>query len=268
VRLGWDVGLGPIDFYWFSGTGNTLLVVRRMTEVFREAGVEVRLHRIESTAPADVDPGRTIGLGFPVAAQGTYPFVWDFVGSLPISSGTPVFMVDTMLEYSGGIVGPMRRIVESRGYRPVGAREVRMPGNCMPGAPDEEKDELKRARGLASAKRYARDLLAGRESWGRIPVLSDAMASFSKTDWCWRASRRLVPLRVDESKCTECGLCARLCPVDNVEMDGLPRFLDRCCYCMRCIAFCPTRAISARGYDYRGYRAVKAAELLRDEQAG
>ncbi len=72
----------PIDFCYFSGTGNTLLVARAMAEVFAAHGLETTLRRIEATDPAQVDVGRTLGIAFPVAVGTTYPVVWDFVRAL------------------------------------------------------------------------------------------------------------------------------------------------------------------------------------------
>ena len=36
-----------IDFFYYSGTGNTLLVVKEMAKVFSEKGINVTLHKIE-----------------------------------------------------------------------------------------------------------------------------------------------------------------------------------------------------------------------------
>jgi hypothetical protein len=40
--------LEKIDLYYFSGTGNTLLVVKQMMKVFTE---NVKLHRIKDSKP-------------------------------------------------------------------------------------------------------------------------------------------------------------------------------------------------------------------------
>ena len=40
-----------IDFYYFSGTGNTLLVVEKMRDVFKKNGINVNLNRIEESKP-------------------------------------------------------------------------------------------------------------------------------------------------------------------------------------------------------------------------
>ena len=45
-------------------------------------------------------------------------------------------------------------------------------------------------------------------------------------------------------KCTECELCTRVCPVQNIEMvDGRPRWLHKCEQCLACINCCPVIAI-------------------------
>ena len=90
-----------IDIYIFSGTGNTLLAVRKMRDVFVAKGLEVNLFPLDKTDPKLIDTTHTIGLGFPVAEQGTYPFVWDFVRTLPQTKETEIFMIDTMMAYSG-----------------------------------------------------------------------------------------------------------------------------------------------------------------------
>ena len=68
-----------IDFYYFSGTGNTLLVVKNMQETFQENGIQVNLHKIEESNPEDINLNHTIGLGFPIAELSTYNFVWKFI---------------------------------------------------------------------------------------------------------------------------------------------------------------------------------------------
>lgn len=255
-----------IDFYYFSGTGNTLLVVKEMAKTFEENGIKVTLRRMEKSDSKDIDLNKTIGLGFPVAEQGTYPFVWDFVNTLPDAHRTPIFMVDTLMAYSGGAVGPMKKIVKEKGYEPIGAKEIVMPNSLMVLKIKEKKNARKVQKGLKKAREYALDILNGKAKWSRVPGGSDLMALSSKNERGWKTLGKFVPLILDEEKCVKCGLCVKLCPIDNIVMKEYPEIKDECLHCLRCFAFCPSKAIAMGKKDrFLRYSAVKANDLLKDE---
>ena len=251
-----------IDFYFFSGTGNTLLVVKKMKEVFERNDITVNLYHLEKTNPKEINTAHTIGLGVPVAEQGTFPLVWDFVKNMPQANGTIIFMVDTMMMFSGGIVGPIRKILKPKGYKPIGAREICMPNNLFPGKIDEKKNKEKVRKGLNRAEKYAEDILCGRSRWRRVPVLSDFMGYFSKADWAWRSLRKHYLLIINKEKCIQCGLCESLCPVDNITINNYPEFQGSCTICMRCVSFCPKKAIARIKTKHEIYRAVNVKELI------
>lgn len=47
-----------------------------------------------------------------------------------------------------------------------------------------------------------------------------------------------------KDNCTSCGLCAKKCPLGNVEIkDGKPLWKGNCTHCMACICNCPVEAI-------------------------
>ncbi len=95
-----------IDFYYFSRTGNTYLVVHKMREVWEKQGLNVNLFPLENSNPEKINLNNLIGLGFPVAEQSTYHFVWNFIKRLPEVQGTAIFVVDTLRSFSGGVVDP------------------------------------------------------------------------------------------------------------------------------------------------------------------
>jgi ferredoxin len=201
--------------------------------------------------------------------QTTYPLVWRFCRALPTTASAPAFMVDTLGGYSGAIVGPLRAVLRRQGYAPVGAREIQMPINCFRRKDAAPRDERVRTRGLAQARAYAEDLLAGKTHWGHIPLLPDLFYALVGSALMWRwVAHDGGRIKLDAGRCTGCGLCQQLCPVNNIRlMADLPVRADRCEFCLRCIAFCPTRALDPPYMSPAQYRAVAAAELLRDEQA-
>ena len=49
---------------------------------------------------------------------------------------------------------------------------------------------------------------------------------------------------INES-CVGCGLCDKICPVNNIEIvDGKPQFLHHCDHCLGCLNLCPQDAIN------------------------
>lgn len=251
----------PIDIYHFSGTGNTLLLARKVKEILVRHGFETHIYRMEETDPSKIDTDRVIGLSMTVVNQGTYPFVWEFLENLPPVNGTPVFFLDSMKDYSGGIVGPVRKILTDKGYVPIGAKEFRMPNNFLPKKNDEGKQRKIYDKALGEAEEYAVALIEGRTRWGRIPVLSDLMSLFSRGKSIWKMLRKLLGnFQVDTEKCTKCGTCVELCPVNNIRLEDEPVYGDNCYYCMRCAGFCPTGAIH-RAKPFTPYRAVSLKVL-------
>ena len=83
-------------------------------------------------------------------------------------------MVDTLRSFSGGVVGPLKKLLTWKGYHPLGACEIIMPSNIFYISP-EKKCQEKIEKGLLKAEQYALSLLKGTAKWGRRPLISDAM---------------------------------------------------------------------------------------------
>lgn len=253
-----------INFYYHSGTGNTLLVVKEMIKVFKEKGIQVTLKRIEDTDPKSIDTDIPFGIAFPVAFQSTLPFIWKFIRSLPKANKTSVFMVDTMMAFSGAIVGPMKKVLTEKGYTCIGACEIVMPNNWKPKQIDVEKNEKKINNGLIKAREYAENLILGNTNWRRIPFLSKGLYNLCCNNFVMQrinlAEGRKITVDVD--KCIKCGLCAKLCPVDNITMNEYPEWSASCELCMRCLNFCPVNAVIIPGKKFKQYRAVNSKNLL------
>lgn len=253
-----------IDFYFFSGTGNTMLVAQRMSEVFKSKGFEVNLKRIEHFSGGDVDPGRTIGLGFPVAILSTYNLVLKFINELPEVKGTEIFMVDTLGGYSGGIVGPLRSLLEAKGYKTIGACEIIMPLNIFY-IQNKEINTKKIEEGLIKAETYAVSLINEKSQWGCVPVLPNIMKSISHIGFKLAATdihQKYLKFKADRSNCTKCGICEDICPVNNITMEEFPVTGNKCEYCMRCVSMCPVQSIrSIVTYNGKTYSAVKPKDF-------
>ncbi len=68
-------------------------------------------------------------------------------------------------------------------------------------------------------------------------------------------------LKIEQEKCTGCGVCAASCPFGAIEMEGaFPRVNDSCVFCGNCEKECPAQAISLpqrkAGMDTGAYRDI------------
>ena len=60
-----------------------------------------------------------------------------------------------------------------------------------------------------------------------------------------------MPPVIDRKKCVKCTLCAQICPLDVIRVEGadrdiVVRYPDECWHCRACVLECPQSAITMR----------------------
>ncbi|HTY51620.1 MAG TPA: EFR1 family ferrodoxin [Methanomicrobiales archaeon] len=235
--------------YYFTGTGNSLataLVLRR-----RLGDCEILPISSLREAPGRVSPvADRVGIVTPVYFFGLPSFVAEFAGRLDLSRATYVFAIATM-GGSGGSAAlrQLDRILrDGHGGKGLDAGfMVRMPGNyvLMYGPPEgRSRDEI-----LGEADRRMGEIgdLLDRGHRARLPwsPLASLVHRFIYPRFIAGVHDADRKFTVD-NRCTSCGTCADVCPVENILLEaGRPVWLHRCEQCMACIHLCPTLAIQA-----------------------
>lgn len=255
-----------VHLYYYSNTGNTFLIAKEMQRVFEDRSVTIKLMSMEGIKPESIsiEPGVTIGLAFPVAFQSTFPFIWKFFQAMPMGNGAEIFMVDSMMAFSGAIVGPLKKLLSKKGYKCIGAREIKMPSNYLPKKINEEKNKVKIKKGLQQAREYAFQLVQGKTKWKKVPFLSDIFYKLLFNSFMMKKVNLALgrKITVDKNKCISCGLCSRICPVSNITMNQFPDWSHHCELCMRCLYFCSTKAIFIPEKQFAPYRAVNIQKFI------
>ena len=234
--------------YWYSGTGNSLWAARTLA---RELG-EAELLPIKRATVGGVRPGAdgAIGLVFPVHMWGVPRPVLEFVSALarpPAAAPAAYwFAVTVNAGQTARSQLQLRRHLARRGLELAAGFAVALPSNYAPwggpGPVEEQERQFSAARArLSEVAAAVRDRRAAGLETG--PLFSSL--AFSALN---RLVAPLVP-RLDrsflaDSRCDGCGVCARVCPAGNIELEaGRPRWLHRCEQCYACLQWCPREAI-------------------------
>ncbi len=263
--------MDKIDIYWFSGTGNTLLLALELEKKLSEKGRTVRLLAIEKSKPENIDPDAMLGIVVAVAEQGTYRNVWNFLENLPEVNGTKSFLLDSLGYYSGGILGPVKKILKRKGFKTIAAKEIIMPNNFYKKRSKPEKELIKREKGMKKVAIFADRLISGKGYWFDIPVYSTLISLFSRSDTIDKFYQRLLPVVFHDDKCTRCNICVKICPSNHINRTGenAPENTNyKCLHCLRCFGYCPVKAITIGNKNNVPYHAVPLPTLQKYMKMG
>lgn len=251
----------PITLFYFSGTGNTLLLADAIQSTFESSGFLLTRQLIKPNMTIELEENHDIGIVVPVAVQSTYPIIWDFVKALPDGEGRAVFLADTLEMYSGGIIGPMKAMLEEKHYQCMGAKEFRM-GNSMETHPWKAKIEGKSLpKRLKQAEVFVADLIEGRTKWANDSAYAEKMKSIGEGRDIW--TKMSQKISVEESECILCGACERNCPMQAITMSHkITIDHDKCISCMRCGNYCPKSAFRLSGKKFVQKKVVSVKRLL------
>lgn len=266
---------GPLvrsTVYFASGTGNSFLVAAWFRDACEARGLPASLVPVTRADPRrDITPsaGELVALAFPTHG-GLPPWsVIKFLLRMPRRRGASFLTLPTRGSFFvGPVLVPGAAVLASflpsaillfKGFRPVGAASFDMPVNVTSVHPTVTGRHAGRIAARAKRKfdRLAERFFRSGSLWLTRNNLYEAVWSFAVLYFIplfpllYLVVGRFFMGKIlfAMERCTGCGTCAASCPAGALVMkgEGRPRPFWRynCEHCLRCLNFCPRRAVGA-----------------------
>ncbi len=258
--------------YFASGTGNSYLVAAWFRDACEAKGIPAVLIPTTRALPSrDITPssGELLALAFPTHG-GLPPWsVIKFLLRMPRRKGTAFLCLPTRGSFFvGPVLVPGAAILASflpsilllfKGFRPVGAASFDMPVNMTSVHPTVTARHAARVASRAKRKldRLADKFFCSGSLWPTWNNLYEAVWSLVLLYFIplffplYLVVGRFFMGKImfATERCTGCGTCAASCPAGALVMKGKkpqrPFWRYNCEHCLRCLNFCPHRAVGA-----------------------
>ena len=261
-----------------SGTGNTASAAAVIGAEMARAGWSVASTELTAAwgpGMTTLLPNDLLVVCFPVLGFGVPALVRRAVRRLR-GNGRPAAVFATWGGEGQAALWQARRLLGRRGFRLVHCGGSAYPFQWTQVIPPPRPEDARLVvdEGNHGAREFARELIAGLRSGAprldaRAPRLSVSAAISLPIAWLYASIGRfgLGALYAADERCTGCGVCCKLCPVDAIRMAGpqgrrRPRWRAACEGCNRCINLCSRAAIQASPLRTAVHLLVNAAVIV------
>jgi len=237
--------------YYFSGRGNTLKTALEVSRRLDHPVMAPIRKGSDCSAGKDAD---TIGIFTPVIDFGIPAFVLKFIDQLQVSDKQPyIYAVVTCGGLPGAAPEQIRKQLKKKGL--TLSADFLLTFGINWSASAEWQRQIDRIAEIVKQK----------QRHPSVPTTKDKLLTLANP-----LAKRIIPSEDKKfswnEKCTGCGTCIKLCPVNNIRLDqGRPVWLNSCEQCAACYNWCPSRAISGTNLAARNHftnQYIKLEQML------
>jgi len=229
---------------YFTGTGNSEYCARFIADRLGEECFDLA-ERIKKKDFSPLESEKSWVICVPTYAWRIPTVVKDFISETELRGNKDIYFVMTC----GGEVGKAekynKKLCEEKGMKYKGTAEIKMPENyiAMFEVTDEKTEDSLLENADLTLESVSEKILRGEKLPEVKTGSSSAFLSGPVNTLFYSLYVKDKSFSVKKN-CTSCGLCAKKCPLGNIEMKGgKPQWLGNCTHCMACICHCPVEAI-------------------------
>ncbi len=243
-----------IELRYFTGTGNSLKVIKTCDSIFIESGNLTNISEI-SENETNFPDADLIGFCFPVYAFGIPRICNKYLKKIKkFKERQKVFVLITAgdSDEMGFAIKECKRILNKKNCEIIYSCVIKMPINWttspVPPFPPSREEAIEIIKnGEIKTQEIVKDILSGTKKhhdfnypkrYSKIKLYWDYLLfKYVGIKNMWRL------FNVYDS-CNGCKLCAKICPTNSIKIiDNRPLWSKTCEQCMRCVNFCPKESI-------------------------
>lgn len=228
--------------YYFSATGNTLAMARKVAEATGDSICSITRVQEETLT----DP--VIGLFFPVFYGDIPANFRAFLDGHRFPKDAYIYAVGTCGSSFSACFQTIQQHLQPQGCHLAYSFIAPLVANstiCMRAHVPYKRENLDREDSYvktiaAAVKNRQEDHQLEKTSWLKNALMVNPL---SQAIGSW-----YMHIQIDPKRCTKCGECVRLCPVENIHMGEDSAVMeDHCLHCLSCLHGCPFQVITVRG---------------------
>lgn len=229
---------------YFSGTGNSLYIAKKMAEKLGDQIVSIADIVCREQYEIALSKDETIGFVYPVIACAPPDIVTNYIKKVQFIGYKDHYMYSVFNcagspEYTSRI---FKETAEKAGFSITGFYDVLMPGNYITRKQHLSQEKIEEYLGQCDEK--IQEIVSG---------VQQHLNNYKEEKHSYLLSYGLHKLAVLEKTekfifgdaCVSCGKCVDICPMEAIKIiEGKPaRNVHKCAFCLGCVNVCPTRAL-------------------------
>lgn len=246
--------------YYFSGTGNSEWVAHEVAAKTNDKAVNIAEFLKYGNKEILTSKDDVIGFVFPIYAWGVPKPVLSFIKQLQLSNATYRYAICTCGDEAGLALNRLHKT-----FPLTSGWSISMPNNYIIMADLDPVDIAKQKVNAAIHKitSISNSINKKEKVWDTKKGSLSILKSYVIYPLFSMSANHTNSFTAEQT-CTSCGLCEKVCPLNNIKMsNGKPEWSNHCTQCLACIHHCPVKAIQfGKGTKQRGRYTFKSFSIV------
>ncbi len=237
------IKVDKMKILYFTATGNSLYVAKSL------GGELLSIPQMINEEIYELTDDK-IGIVFPLYEWSVCSFVADFMKKAKFNTDY-LFAIATYGIFAGGVASHVIELGEKNDYKFSYINNVKMVDSYLPGFSMKKQIENEHKKNIENQiLAIKNDIDKNREFIISESAVRKRMTNFmvnrqekNKNSDTEKGIKKSVSI---DSSCIKCGVCTKVCAVNNISLDkesGEITFGNKCFSCYSCIQNCPSKAI-------------------------